>query len=542
MRGARILRLAGALLLPTLAGAQLPARIEQLLTSAQIGGLRSGDSAQYEHSVREFYGARGYLPAWLADGAPSPQALALIEDFQLAWQKGLEPADYDADGWPARLRDVQRSEEAAASFDVALTVSVMRYVSDLRVGRINPQHLDFALPVEQKRYDLAEFIAQRLLPASDTAVVLAFVEPPFAAYWRTQEALVRYVQFAREDDGQPLPLPARTIEPGEPYAGLARLGELLHRLGDLPDSPAAAPSAYEGALVEAVKRFQRRHGLTDDGRLGSATVRQLNVPLTQRVWQLRLALERWRWLPEEFASPPIIVNIPDFRLRALKPDNSLDLQMRVVVGKAMRTETPVFTRDMTYVVFRPYWGVPPGIMRRQILPALKRDRDYLARNRYEVTTHNGTLVTDAAISDEVLSQLQAGKLTVRQRPGPNNALGLVKLMFPNEHHVYLHSTPATELFARSRRDFSSGCIRVEQPAELTAWALRDNPGWTLERVRQAMDSGPDNVTVKLARRTPVFIVYGTAIAYADGEVHFYADLYGHDARLTAVLKKRHGTP
>jgi L,D-transpeptidase YcbB len=211
------------------------------------------------------------------------------------------------------------------------------------------------------------------------------------------------------------------------------------------------------------------------------------------------------------------------------------------VGKAMSTETPVFARDMTFIVLRPYWNVPSGILRRTTIPAVKRDRNYVARQNFEITTLAGKLVTSGNVSDEVLAQLQAGKLAIRQKPGPNNALGLVKLMFPNEHAVYLHSTPATELFLKSRRDFSAGCIRVEKPAELTAWVLRNNPGWTLDRVRQAMQSGKDNVTVTLARPVPVFIVYGTAIAYED-EVHFYDDIYGHDRRLAAALARGYPYP
>jgi murein L,D-transpeptidase YcbB/YkuD len=336
-------------------------------------------------------------------------------------------------------------------------------------------------------------------------------------------------------------VPDKAIEPGQPYAGLPQLTKLLQRVGDLPpetNTGGPPPQLYEGALVEAVKRFQRRHGLDDDGRLGRATVKELNVPLANRVRQLQFTLERWRWLPSSFSAPPIIVNIPDFHLRALTANNTVDMDMRVVVGKAMHTETPVFSRDMTYVVFRPYWVVPPGIMRRSILPAIRRNRNYLANNRYEVTTPGGKVVSTGTVSDDVLAQLQSGRLMVRQKPGPNNALGLVKLIFPNEHSVYLHSTPATELFGRTRRDFSSGCIRVEKPAELTAWVLRNNPDWPLERVQQAMQSGPDNATVRLARPVPVFIVYGTAIAYPDGEVHFYDDLYGHDARLSQALARR----
>lgn len=291
-----------------------------------------------------------------------------------------------------------------------------------------------------------------------------------------------------------------------------------------------------------MKKFQRRHGLDADGRLGPSTLKQLNVPLKDRVRQLQLTLERWRWLPTEFSAPPIIVNIPDFRLRALDENNRIALEMRVVVGKALPTQTPVFSRDMTFIVLRPYWNVPPGIFRRSVLPAIQRDRGEVARKNYEITTLDGKVVTAGDVSDAVLTQLREGKLAVRQRPGPNNALGLIKLMFPNEYSVYLHSTPQTELFSRSRRDFSAGCIRVEEPAELGAWVLRNNPGWTVERVQREMQSGKDNVTVALTRSVPVFIVYGTAIAYENDEVHFYDDLYGHDLALAQALAKGYPYP
>jgi murein L,D-transpeptidase YcbB/YkuD len=268
----------------------------------------------------------------------------------------------------------------------------------------------------------------------------------------------------------------------------------------------------------------------------------MNVPLSDRVRQLQLTLERWRWLPIEFSSPPIIVNIPDFHLRALDEGNKVAFDMRVVVGKAMSTQTPVFSRDMTFLVLRPYWNVPPGILRRSVLPAIKRDRNYVAANEFEVTTLDGKIVTSAEISDDMLAQLQSGKLAVRQKPGPTNALGLIKFMFPNEYSVYLHSTPATELFSRSRRDFSAGCIRVEKPDELAVWVLRNNPGWTLERVRHEMQNGSDNMVINLAQKVPVFIVYGTAIAYENNEVHFYEDIYGQDAKLAAALAKGYPYP
>ena len=529
--------------LTCLSVAQSPQGIQNLVSAGTLDALRWPNFRDYQSSVRRFYEPTGYAPAWAQAGTPSPQALAMIGLFRNAWQKGLEPEDYDSSRWENRLDALQRSARDQAVFDVALTVCTMRYISDLRIGRINPQHFKFGLNIEHKKYDLAQFLRDRLLTASDVSTLLDTVEPPFAAYRRTEQALVRYVQLAREDTNEKLPIPPKPIDAGQAYEGAPRLSHLLHLVGDLPPEAQANNShTYDATLAEAVKRFQRRHGLDDDGRLGAATVGRMNVSLSDRVRQLQLTLERWRWLPVEFSSPPIIVNIPDFHLRALDESNKVAFDMRVVVGKAMNTQTPVFSRDMTFLVLRPYWNVPPGILRRSVLPAIKRDRNYVAANKFEVTTLDGKIVTTAEISDDMLAQLQSGKLAVRQKPGPTNALGLIKFMFPNEYSVYLHSTPATELFSRSRRDFSAGCIRVEKPDELAVWVLRNNPGWTLERVRREMQNGSDNMTINLAQKVPVFIVYGTAIAYENNEVHFYEDIYGHDAKLAAALAKGYPYP
>jgi L,D-transpeptidase YcbB len=513
--------------------------IQTLVASGNLDGMRWPNFTDYRTPLREFYEPTGYAPAWVQGAQPVPQALSLIQRFKDAGKKGLNPEDYDASRWEERMRALPTGGPAVARFDGALSVCTLRYVSDLRIGRVNPVHFDFGLNVQQKKYDLAQFLRERILTTTDLQTVLDDVEPPFAGYRRTEQALARYVELAPSDDGEKLPAVTKPIDLGQTYAGVPRLARFLRLVGDLPPDavPPADSQIYGGPLVDAVKHFQLRHGLDADGRLGPATIKQLNVPLQDRVLQLQLTLERWRWLPAEFPAPPIIVNIPDFRLRALDENNKVVMDMRVVVGKAMRTQTPVFTREMTYVVLRPYWNVPPSILRSEIVSAIQRDRGYIARKNYEVTTHDGKVVTSGEISDDVLAQLRAGKLAVRQNPGPTNALGLVKLIFPNEFNVYLHSTPSPELFSRSRRDFSHGCIRVEKPAELATWALRNNPGWTLEKVQQAMQSGKDNVTVNLLKRVPVFIVYGTALAYENGDVHFSADIYGHDARLAAALAK-----
>jgi murein L,D-transpeptidase YcbB/YkuD len=216
--------------------------------------------------------------------------------------------------------------------------------------------------------------------------------------------------------------------------------------------------------------------------------------------------------------------------------------MKVIVGKAYRHETPVFERDMQYVVFRPYWNVPPSIQRTEIVPNIRSDRDYLTKKDYEIIRHNGIVVPTGTINDELLQQLVEGKLAVRQKPGPSNALGLVKLIFPNEHNVYLHSTPAQQLFSQSRRDFSHGCIRVEKPDELAAWALADQPQWTLAKVRSTMQAGQDNVQVNLSKPIPVLILYGTAVVEEDDTVHFFDDIYGHDKELEEALAKGYPYP
>jgi len=532
------LALAGAYAL-----AQPPAPIQNLVSAGNLAGMRWPNFSDYKPWLQKLYEPAGFAPVWLQGRTPTPQARAMLALFGSAWKKGLVPEDYDASRWEQRLQSLDTPGADPGAFDVALTVCTMRYISDLHIGRINPKHFQFGLTVEEKKYDLAQFVRDRLLSASDPAAVLEEIEPPFKVYRRTEDALVRYTTLAQSDDGEKLPVPAKALDPGKPYEGSARLVRFLKLVGDLPpDFQASSSGTYDASIAEGVKNFQRRHGLDDDGRLGASTVKQLNVPLTDRVRQLQLTLERWRWLPTEFSAPPIIVNIPDFRLRALDENNKVALEMPVVVGKAMSTQTPVFTRDMTFIVLRPYWNVPPGIFGRTVLPAIKKDRNYVASKRFEVTTMDGKVVTSGPVSDDELAQLQARKLTVRQKPGPDNSLGLVKLMFPNEYNVYLHSTPQQDLFEKSRRDFSAGCVRVGRPAELTTWVLRNNPGWTLERVQQGMENGPDNVTVKLARPVPVFILYGTAIAYENNEVHFYDDIYAHDAKLAQAMAKGYPYP
>jgi len=266
------------------------------------------------------------------------------------------------------------------------------------------------------------------------------------------------------------------------------------------------------------------------------------VPLSARVRQMQLTLERWRWLPIGLHAAPIVANIPEFRLRAYDENFKVALTMNVVVGKAYDHNTPVFEDSMQYVIFRPYWNVPYSIAKAEYLPKVARDPNYLSKKGFEVVNSRQEVVASGPVSADVLQQLRAGKLFVRQAPGPKNSLGLVKFIFPNDYSVYMHDTPAQEFFFKTRRDFSHGCIRLEKPADLAVWVLRDNPGWNAERVRAAMMGSSNNQQVNLAHPIPVLIVYATVIVNEDGTVHFYDDIYGHDAALEKVLQKGYPYP
>ena len=513
----------------------ISAELRNMAAKGQLGN--NLNTAGYRDQLKRLYESISFAPLWVKDDAPTSQATYLIGALRSSRLKGLNPADYDAEGLATQSKSLKGVSAAAqASFDASLTLATMRYISDLRIGRVNPKHLNFGIDVQSKKYDLPQFITQQVANAANIQSVLDQIESQYAGYRRIEATLKQYLDLAAKGDGPQVPAGAKTVAPGDKYAGTAQLSARLQLLGDLPQG--GSSDSYSGALVEGVKHFQARHGLAPDGKLGTTTLRELNTPLSARVQQIDDALERWRWMPVEFQQPPVLVNIPEFRLRAYSDDHKLALSMNVVVGKAAPTQTPVFTDDIQFIVFRPYWNVPPGILRRSVIPKIEKNSGYIASERFEVTDSSGKVVS---ANDDVAAGLRSGKYSIRQQPGPTNALGLIKFMFPNSYSVYLHSTPSTELFARSRRDFSSGCIRVEKPAELASFLLRNQldgqQPWTVSYVQTAMDSGKDNRQVNLTTKVPVLILYVTAVAEEDGTVHFFDDIYGHDKRLNALLTK-----
>jgi L,D-transpeptidase YcbB len=522
--------------------------LHRVVESSNSTDLRWPNFIDYSQHLKKFYGYNGFSLWWVKDGQPTAQAMQVIAVLRQAALKGLSPEDYDGSRWDARIAKLkpatrQPAEADAVRFDLDLTVCVMRYISDLHIGKVNPKHLNFAFDEESKKYDLPEFLRDRVVNGDDVAGALAAVEPPFPGYRRTIQALQAYLRLVKNDEGEQLPAVKKPIVPGDTYVGVPRLAQLLRLVGDLPQGVDVSvdPPIYKGALVDAVKNFQRRLGRDATGHIDAQTVIDLNVPLSSRVRQMQLTLERWRWLPESYQSAPIVANIPEFRLRAYDKNFNIGVTMNVVVGKAYGHGTPVFSENMQYVVFRPYWEVPYSITKAEIVPHILRDPDYLARENLEVVDSKQNVVASAAVSSDEIEQLRAGRLFVRQKPGPKNSLGLVKFLFPNSYNVYMHDTPATELFSRSRRDFSHGCVRLEKPAELAAWVLRENPGWTPERIHEAMN-GTITQQVNLARPIPVLIVYATVIVLEDGQVHFYDDIYGHDAELEKALAQGYPYP
>lgn len=482
--------------------------------------------SETSHHVRNVYSPAGYRLVWSRAGRPTPQALAMITLFEGAAGKGLEPADYAAGTWTARMTDLH-TDSAAARFDVAMTSTLVKYATHLRTGRVHPQSVDFDLNTDGKDLHYSALVLN-VANATDPVATLSTVEPLYDEYRLLIAALANWRRIAQSNDAA-VPVVTK-LAPGMDYAGMPQLVAKLRLYGDLPEAAVVNGTRYEGAIVDAVKAFQSRHGLDADGVVSKKTFTSLNVPASDRVAQINRAIERWRWAPAQLEAPAILVNIPEFRLRGISQDGTNDLDMRVVVGKAGAHETPVFEGDMRHVVFRPYWNVPPSIQKTEI--ASKLDSGFAARNNYEVVDDNGRV---QSINADTVQKVRKGSLRVRQKPGTSNALGLVKFLFPNDNNVYLHSTPSQALFSRTRRDFSHGCVRVEDPVALAEWVLQQKPDWTREKIEKTIGGKQDDVYVKLERAIPVVLFYNTVVAEKDGRVKFLDDIYGHDVKLAKVL-------
>jgi L,D-transpeptidase YcbB len=510
-----------------------------IVDSGRNADLRWSDFAPYKAEVAKLYETNGYSLLWVQNGRVRPQGLAVIGLLQNANAKGLDAEDYDGSRWQGRLLELgQRpSEQDLASFDTALTVAAMRYIRAIHCGRVNPKEFKFQLDMGAEPIPLAEFIQTQVMNAGDPAAEIQKLEPPFLGYRKLLALLPVYEGYANRVEGEKLPPVTKIVRPGQPYAGVVQLGRFLQTIGDIPAGAQLDPNAtiYQGAIVDGLKHYQDRHGETPTGNLDARTINELNTPPAARIRQIKLTLERWRWLPHSFPQPPVVVNLPEYRVRAMNPDGTVAFYKNVIIGKAYGHKSPIFEKEIQYVVFRPYWDVTPSIQRGEIVPHIQKDPNYIARNHFEVVTPQGEVVTDNQVSPEVLEGIKSLHLMVRQKPGDTNSLGLVKIIFPNPDNVYLHGTDAPGLFSADVRDFSHGCIRVQNPEDLVAWVLRNNPGWDLERVKATMNGEKNNLQVNLATRIPVLIVYGTATVNEENQIRFFDDIYGYDAELDKAL-------
>jgi murein L,D-transpeptidase YcbB/YkuD len=497
--------------------------------------------------IGKLYEANGYRLFWSDGKKPTAAAISLLQQLRLAGERGLDPEDYPGNRLAYLLIDLidapHSGIEQWALFDAGLSLAGMRFLSDVHLGRVDPGTMGHDLSVGRIKLDIPTTLAH-LSTAIDVVVAVDALEPQFSHFALLKSQLSRYRALAAEEGLNNLPaFPAKSLKPGDDYAGAAQLQHLLVALGDAaPPAPnAPLPQTLSPEIVDALKHFQSRHGEKNDGVLGAATFTQLTRPLNQRVQQIELTMERWRWLPSELVTAPIFVNIPQFRLFAFESTSDSEAhirQMDVIVGKSFdSTQTPVFAAEMSYLVFRPYWEVPYNLALKEIVPTARNNPADIERRNMEIVRGYGDSPTVMPNTVENVELVAKGTLRLRQRPGPNNSLGLVKFMMPNSYNVYLHSTPAQALFAESRRDFSHGCVRVSDPVGLAQYVLRDSPEWTRDKILAAMN-GTQPTTVTLKNRIRVFILYGTAIATEKGSILFFDDIYRHDERLQKALEAR----
>jgi murein L,D-transpeptidase YcbB/YkuD len=502
-------------------------------TPAFVG--RDADGARLWKLTRQFYQKRGDAFAWIDGRKPRRELDELIGVLQSADREGLDPALYNVPTLSERRKEAGRgfltaqgfNESEAADLDVWLTYLYLRYASDLTNGIAGLSHADPAWKLRDKRTDPVPLL-EKALAEHRVAESLKELTPSHRQYTDLRDALAKYREIAQRG-GWPAVPDGIKLKPGESHPHVIAVAKRLAASGDYTGAIDEQNPEYTPDLQEAVKRFQRRHGLEPDAVVGRALVAQMNVAADARVRQIALNLERWRWLPRDLGERHILVNVPEYRLEVWER-GQIPLSMRVVVGKK-DTPTPIFADDMTHVVFSPYWNVPETIVKNETVPAALRDPAFLQRTNMEVLDKSGKVVDPSSVDLQSVSEYR-----FRQRPGSSNSLGLVKFMFPNQYNVYLHDTPADSLFARATRSFSHGCVRVEQPEKLAQYVLGDKPEWTPERISEAMHAGTER-TVKLARPIPVYLGYWTARVSADGILQFRDDLYGIDARQTTLLTR-----
>ena len=514
--------------------------------------------------ARRFYRERGFRLGWFKDHQLVPQAQALQAIIAKAQDEGLNPKDYQIKNFGELFAELEQARSDTArrntmerQIDVALTGTYLAWASDYYRGVANPQDSkNSTWQVKPNKIKLNKALLTFLGERKSRYNYYEFA-PLHPEYDQLKKALAAY--RAQERAGGWLALPAGLhLKPGQHSPAVEALRKrLLPSNQDSPGSPgddstartskpapatpatrlAATPAGatsvattYDPELVAAVKGFQQDAGLKPDGVVGGETLRELNVPIGSRIDQLILNMERWRWLPKRFEPNYLLVNIPEYTLHVIE-DNKEAFAMRVIVGKDLH-ETPIFSDKMEYVVLAPYWNVPFSIIQNELREKLVANPNYLDRLDMEVVKGSGkkaVVIKPSAVNWADVTE-ENFKYTVRRRPGPENDLGNMKFIFPNSNDVYLHDTPHRELFAQSARSFSHGCVRVQDPMRLATYLLRDKPDWNQQAILDTIATRREKY-VPLKSKLPVYLVYFTAWADADGHPHFRKDIYGHDKSL-----------
>lgn len=529
---------------PPATASTLEAAREMLRNRIEAAGLPArmsvGDEVVHAaEGLPGVYERRWFWPAWSGESGPLPAAAELLAVLRAANLEGLDGDDYHAARIAALIDGIARrtvtsiNPRQLVDLDLLLTDAFLVYGAHLAAGRVDPVTFDPEWIAVRRVASLPDLL-QAALDSVGVERTLRGLLPPQPGYARLRAAMagLRAVEAA---GGWPAVPDGPRLEPGDRDDSVPALRRRLAASRDLPDGPAPADSTlYDPALADGVRAFQRRHGLLADGRVGDKTRTELARGAGERARQAAINLERWRWLPQDLGERHVRVNVADQSLAAYERGASV-LEMRVIVGRDYR-RTPVFSDRMTYLVLNPYWQVPPMIAAKDLLPLQKQDSSYFATMGFRLYDGWGTDAAeiDPAGVDWKNIRGRDFRWRLRQDPGPRNALGQVKFMFPNPFDVYLHDTPARALFAKPVRAFSSGCIRLEKPLELAEFALAGEARWTRQAIDEALATGKER-TVRLPAPLPIHLEYWTAWVDADGTLQFRDDLYGRDRRLIDAL-------
>lgn len=515
--------------------------IQEVLGEAEgpvVVNLAGGDTITLSAPVVAFYRDRGYRQAWTDYDEIRDRGWSLLQAMELAVQDGLDPERYR---FPAALRMVQQVEgdsireedEPAqmATVDLVLSEVFGRYANHIAGGVLEPNQSGLNWQIPKDTVDVYALLT-RLASDEDPGDIVTSLRPAAPGYSALMEQLKRYRAIAA-NGGWPEVSDDIPEEVGQSGAGVAALRARLIAEGDpeevrLAQADSAAARTFDANLKAALEHFQNRHALAVDGHAGASTLEELNVSAAERVQQILLNMDQWRWLPRQLGDRYILVNVAGFEMEYVKND-SVALAMNVVVGQE-GWETPIFTDTMESIVVNPYWNVPASIESDEVIPAIQRDAGYLARNNMEAVLGNDV------VSPSALDYGNLQQYSFRQRPGSDNALGQVKFLFPNKNNIYLHDTPADQLFSEHSRAFSHGCIRLEEPLELARMLfddVTDRPAAQLDDLL-ARDS---EQWVSVNQTLPVYILYFTAWAGRDGSMHFYPDVYERDRRLEEQVQQ-----